>query len=87
MFCAGLASRRPSSLRPEFTAMQSSPVSKVQPSISMPSTDSGSQPSLFGPWPSTSTSRTIMLRQSTGWICQKGEPRKRTPSISTLSQS
>ena len=35
MFCDGVARRRPSALRPEFTAMQSSPVSKEQSSISM----------------------------------------------------
>ena len=49
-FSTGTLTRRPSSLRPDLSAMQSSPVSKAQRSISTSRHDSGLQPSLFGPW-------------------------------------
>ena len=73
-------------LRPDLIAMQSSPVSKVQPSISTSAEDSGSQPSLFGPWLDMVTPRTVTLRQSTGCISHIGELRIVTPSMSTLRQ-
>ena len=50
MFSLGTFTRRPSALRPDLIAMQSSPVSNAQRSISTSRHDSGSQPSLFGPW-------------------------------------
>jgi hypothetical protein len=49
-FSLGTLTRRPSLLRPDLIAMQSSPVSNTQSSISTSREDSGSQPSLFGPW-------------------------------------
>ena len=49
IFSLGTPIRRPSALRPDLIAMQSSPVSNVQFSISTSRHDSGLQPSLFGP--------------------------------------
>ena len=83
-FSIGAARRRPSSFRPDFSAMQSSPVSNVHPSMSTSRHDSGSQPSLFGPWLLTTTSRTVTLRHSTGWISHIGELTMVTPSMSTF---
>ena len=67
-------------------AMQSSPVSNVQRSISTSEQDSGLQPSLFGPCVTTVTPRTVTFVQSTGWISHIGELTMRTPSISTFWQ-
>ena len=86
MFSLGTLMRRPSALRPDLIAMQSSPVSKRQRSISTSRHDSGSQPSLFGPWLSIVTSRTVTFVQSTGLISHIGEFRIVTPSMSTLRQ-
>ena len=72
-FSIGTARRRPSSFRPDLIAMQSSPVSNVQPSMSTSRHDSGSHPSLFGPWLLTATLRTVTFVQSTGWISHIGE--------------
>ena len=58
MFSIGMLTRRPSLLRPDLRAMQSSPVSNVQRSIRTSRHDSGSQPSLFGPWLMILTPRT-----------------------------
>ena len=57
MFSLGTPIRRPSALRPDLMAMQSSPVSNMQFSMSTLRHDSGSQPSLFGPWLLTVTPR------------------------------
>ena len=84
MFSLGTLSRRPSALRPDLIAMQSSPVSNVQRSISTSRHDSGSQPSLFGPWLSIVTPRTVTFVQSTGLISHIGELTIVTPSMSTL---
>src|SRR5690349_18142479 len=65
--------RRPSALRPDLMAMQSSPVLKVQFSISTSVEHSGSQPSLFGPCVSMLTFRTVTLRHSTGLSSHIGE--------------
>jgi hypothetical protein len=64
--------------------MQSSPVSKVQPSMRTPAQDSGLQPSLFGPWLRTVTFRTVTLRHRTGWISHIGEFTIVGPSIRML---
>src|ERR1019366_3774522 len=48
-FPDGTPTRRPSALRPDLMAMQSSPVSNRQFSISTSRQLSGSQPSLLGP--------------------------------------
>ena len=82
----GVARRRPSALRPDLIAMQSSPVSNSESSISTSLDDSGSQPSLFGPADTILTPRTITLRDSTGWITHIGALVIVTPSISTFVQ-
>ena len=66
--------------------MQSSPVSNVQRSISTSRHDSGSQPSLFGPWLRIVTPRTVTFVQSTGWISHIGELTMVTPSMRTFWQ-
>ena len=66
--------------------MQSSPVSNVQPSMSTSRHDSGSQPSLFGPWLLMATLRTVTFVQSTGWISHIGELMMVTPSMRTFWQ-
>ena len=66
--------------------MQSSPVSKAQFSISTSRHDSGLQPSLFGPWLSMVTPRTVTLVHSTGWISHIGELMIVTPSMRTFWQ-
>ena len=66
--------------------MQSSRVSKWQPSISTSLLHSGSQPSSFGPWLVTVTPRTVTWRENKGWICQKGGFTSLTPSIRTFVQ-
>lgn len=76
--------RRPSSFLPDLMAMQSSPVSKMQFSISTSLEDSGLQPSLFGPWLTTVTPRTVTFVQSTGLISHIGELLIVTPSIRML---
>ena len=86
MFSIGTFRRRPSSLRPDLIAMQSSPVSNVQRSISTSEHDSGSQPSLFGPWLLMVTPRTVTFVHSTGWISHIGELTIVTPSMRTLRQ-
>ncbi len=83
-FSQAAPTRRPSRLRPLLMAMQSSPVSKSQPSISTSVEHSGSQPSLFGPWLEIFTLRTVTLRHSTGFSSHMGELRMVMPSISTL---
>ncbi len=65
-------------------AMQSSPVSNVQFSMSTSRHDSGLQPSLFGPWLSTVTPRMVTFSQSTGLSTHIGELVNVTPSMSTL---
>ena len=86
MFSLGTPMRRPSALRPDLMAMQSSPVSNVQFSISTSRHDSGSQPSLFGPWLSTVTPRIVTFSQSTGLRIHIGELVNVTPSMSTFLQ-
>ena len=65
-------------------AMQSSPVSKTQSSMSTSREDSGSQPSLFGPWLAIFTPRTVTFVESTGCISHIGELTMWTPSIRML---
>ena len=76
-----VAPARPSALRPLLMAMQSSPVWKVQPSMSTFSQLSGSQPSPLGPSFQTFTLRTIMFFESRGCITQNGELTIVTPSM------
>jgi hypothetical protein len=66
IFSEGTSSRRPSLLRPDLIAMQSSPVSNTHPSMSTSREDSRSQPSLLGPWEETVTPRTVTFTQSVG---------------------
>ena len=68
----GRPTRHPSSFMPELIAMQSSPVSKVQSSISTFLHESGLQPSVFGPLVFTVTPRTTTSSQYTGWIVHCG---------------
>src|SRR5580698_2526944 len=84
MFWLGTAIRRPSRLRPLLIAMQSSPVSNSQLSISTSVEDSGSHPSLFGPWVAILTLRTVTFFDNTGLISHIGEFRMVTPSIRTF---
>src|SRR4029079_18022537 len=86
MFLVGTFTRRPSAFRTDLIAMQTSPVLKSQFSIKTSVHDSGSQPSLFGPWLLIFTSRTVTLVQSTGCISHIGELMICTPSIRTLVQ-
>ena len=84
---AGTLTRRPSASLPDLNAMQSSPVEIVQCSISTSVQDSGSMPSLFGPFGlSTVTPRIVTLRQSTGWMFHIGESLTVMPSSRTFSQ-
>ena len=87
MFSLGRAQRRPSTLRPDLIAIQSSPVLKVQSSISTFLQDSGSQPSPLGPLLSTVTPRTVRSSQRSGWMTQNGERSRVTPSIRTVLHS
>ena len=80
----GLLRRRPSALRPDFSAIQSSPVSNRQCSISTRRQDSGSQPSELGPCDTTLTWRINTSSDNTGFITQNGEFCKVRPSTSTL---
>ena len=73
-------------MRPDFSAMQSSPVSKVQPSMSTSTQASGSQPSLLVPRLLMVTLRTVTLAHSTGFTSHIGELTMVTPSISTFWQ-
>src|SRR5437016_3844028 len=84
MFSLGLPIRRPSAFRPDLIAMQSSPVSKTQFSISTLRHDSGSQPSLFGPWLLIFTPRIVTFSHNTGFNSHIGEFVNATPSISTF---
>ena len=84
MFSLGTFTRRPSALRPDLIAMQSSPVSNTQRSMSTSRHDSGLQPSLFGPSLEIFTPRTVTFSQSTGWISHIGEFVIDTSSISTF---
>ena len=77
---------KPSVPRPALMAMQSSPVSKVQSSISTSTQASGSQPSLLVPRLLAVTPRTITFLQNSGCMTQNGERVSVTPSISTFSQ-
>ena len=86
MFREGRPMERPSVSRPDLMAMASSPVRKVQRSMSTFDVPSGSQPSLLGKWLSMVTPRTMTLSQSTGWMVQKGESLMVTPSMSTREQ-
>src|SRR3954463_444417 len=86
IFSEGSPPRLPSLLRPDLMAMQSSPVSKVHPSINTSRQDSGSHPSLFGPCETISTPRTVTLVQSRGWISHIGEATITTPWMSTFRQ-
>ena len=85
-FSIGLCSRRPSALRPDLSAMQSSPVSNEHFSIRTSRHDSGSQPSLLGAWLLIFTPRTITLPHSTGFSSHIGELMTVTSSISTFWQ-
>jgi len=85
-FWIGAASRRPSAFRPDLRAMQSSPVSKKQPSMRTSVQDSGLQPSLFGPCELAVTPRTVTFVHSVGWRSHIGERTTVTPSISTFRQ-
>ena len=66
MFSLGIFHLRPSSLRPDLMAIQSSPVSNVQFSINTFLQDSGSHPSPLGPRLKTVTPLTIKLSQKRG---------------------
>jgi hypothetical protein len=86
MFSLGLATRQPSSFKPDLMTTQSSPVLKNESSISTLRLESGSQPSLLGPVVCTRTRRTITFSEYTGWMVQKGPSVSVTPSISTFLQ-
>src|SRR3989339_933005 len=86
MFWLGLFNRLPSVFRPDLIAMQSSPVLKKQFLMSTSVHDSGSHPSLFGPWPSVVTPMIETFLQRTGWRNHMGEFLKVTPSTRTLVQ-
>src|SRR5215475_39194 len=73
MFWLGVFTRRPSALRPDLIAIQSSPVLNTQRSISTSLHDSGLQPSLFGPPLEIFTPRTVTFSQRTGLISHIGE--------------
>src|SRR4051794_39486064 len=73
IFSVGTPILRPSSLRPDLIAMQSSPVSKEQFSTSTSLHDSGSHPSLFGPCEEIRTFRTVIFSERTGCISHIGE--------------
>src|SRR6185437_6253371 len=85
-FSHGTFTRRPSLLRPDLMAMQSSPVSNKHFSIKTSLQLSGSQPSLFGPCEKISTPRTVTFVHSNGCNSHIGERRIFTPSIKTFSQ-
>src|SRR2546429_5576480 len=74
MFCDGTLTRRPSTSRPDLMAMQSSPVSKVHPTMCTSLQHSGSQPSLLPPPPRVCslTLLTVMFEDSTGWMAHIG---------------
>lgn len=72
-FYVGTAILLPSLLRPDLSAMQSSPVEKPQSRMSTSRHDSGSHPSLFGPGELTVTPLTVTFVQSTGWITYIGD--------------
>ena len=73
IFFEGMFLSRPSRLRPLLMAIQSSPVSKKQSSISTLSQHSGSHPSPLGPSLIIFTRRTVISVEWSGWITQKGE--------------
>jgi len=81
MFSLGTFHFRPSLLRPDLMAMQSSPVSKKQSSINTLRQDSGSQPSPLGPSLMMVTPLTTMFSLNRGWMTQKAEFNNVTPSI------
>ena len=85
-FSIGRFTRRPSSLRPDLSAMQSSPVSNVQPSMRTSRQHSGSQPSLFGPWLRTLTLRMVTFSHNTGFSSHIGELMMVTPSMRMLRE-
>src|SRR3569833_140643 len=85
-FADGTFTRRPSVLRPDLIAMQSSPVSNRHFSINTSRQLSGSQPSLFAPCETISTPRTVTLVHNRGCNSHIGERRIRTPSINTFRQ-
>src|SRR5690625_885242 len=85
-FRHGSLTRSPSSSRPDLIAIESSPTSKWQRRTTTSVHDSGSKPSLFGPWLTTSTSSTSTFVHSTGWITHIGDRRIRTPCSHTLRQ-
>src|SRR5690554_5733885 len=87
IFSEGVFKRRPSLFLPDLMAIQSSPVSKKQFSITTFLQDSGLQPSELGPRLSQVTPLMVTLWQRTGLINQKGALVMVTPSISTFSQS
>src|SRR5437016_7347782 len=66
MFWLGTFTRRPSVLRPDLIATQSSPTLKVIASISTPSQHSGSQPSVLGPVDCTVTPSMVTCVQRVG---------------------
>src|SRR3954471_1123229 len=70
----GTLTRTPSTSRPDLIAMQSSPVSNVQPTMCTSLQHSGSTPSLLPPPPRvlSLTLRTVMLLDSTGCTAHIG---------------
>src|SRR5262245_43599248 len=85
-FSVGTLTRRPSAFLPALIAMQSSPVLNSQLVINTSVHDSGSQPSVLGPFAVMDTSLTVTFRHSTGCTCHIGELTSFTPSIKTLVQ-
>src|SRR5579863_9149694 len=83
-FSLGTPTRRPSRFRPDLIAMQSSPVSNTQFSIRTSRDESGSHPSLFGPWLLILMLRTVTFVHSTGFTSNIGELIIVTPSMSTF---
>src|SRR6266536_727377 len=83
MFCDGTPTRCASTSRPDLIAMQSSPVSKVQPTMCTSLQHSGSQPSLLPPplRVLNFTLRTVMLLDSTGCTAHIGGRSTVIPSI------
>src|SRR6187431_862851 len=86
IFSEGMFRRRPSALRPDLMAMQSSPVSNKQFLITTFLQDSGSQPSELGPRLANVTPSTVTLLQRTGFNSQKGALVMVILSINTLVQ-
>src|SRR4051794_17617288 len=86
MSSLGVFTRRPSAFLPDLIAMQSSPVSKLQSRITTIRLDSGSQPSLFGPWELIFTPSTSTWSDSVGCSSHIGEFTMVTSEMTTLLQ-